>query len=142
MLSDHLKQTGTVSVRYFVSDMDTAVKFYHGLLGFQVVLYPSPYFAWLSLGSLRLLLSRPGGGPGGGQAMADGTIPEPGGWNRVSLEVVDIEAAVKDLKEKKAVFRNEMVTGIGGKQILLEDSSGNLIELFQAYTDENQNSAN
>lgn len=134
MVPDHLKETDTASVRYFVNDMDAAIEFYTKMLGFQVVLHPNPYFAWLSQGPLRLLLSRSGGGPGGGQAMPDGTVPKPGGWNRISLEVNDIEAAVKDLKEKKAKFRNEIVTGLGGKQILLEDPSGNVVELFQAST--------
>jgi catechol 2,3-dioxygenase-like lactoylglutathione lyase family enzyme len=113
--------------------MDESVAFYTGMLDFDVVLHPNPYFAWLSREPLRLLLSRPGGGPGGGQAMNDGALPEPGGWNRISLETSDIEAAVKDLQQKKVKFRNEIVNGVGGRQVLLEDPSGNLIELFQPY---------
>jgi catechol 2,3-dioxygenase-like lactoylglutathione lyase family enzyme len=85
----------------------------------------------LSLGDLRLVLSAPGGGPGGGQAMPDGTVPEPGGWNRFAIEVPDLEAAVARLREKGVRFRNEIVTGVGGRQILIEDPSGNLVELFE-----------
>ena len=85
----------------------------------------------LSHGDLRLVLSAPGGGPGGGQAMPDGTEPQPGGWNRFQFEVEDIEEAVARLREHGARFRNEIITGVGGKQTLLEDPSGNPIELFQ-----------
>lgn len=133
MASNYLEQTDRATVRYFVNDMEAAVTFYTETLGFDVIMHPNPYFAWLERKPLRLILSRPGGGPGGGQAMPDGTVPKPGGWNRISLEVNDIEAAVKALKEKNAKFRNEIVTGVGGKQILLEDSSGNLVELFQPF---------
>jgi predicted enzyme related to lactoylglutathione lyase len=90
----------------------------------------------LSHGDLRLVLSAPGGGPGGGQAMPDGTVPEPGGWNRFSLEVSDIEATVERLRAAGARFRNEIVTGVGGKQILAEDPSGNPVELFEPTRDE------
>jgi catechol 2,3-dioxygenase-like lactoylglutathione lyase family enzyme len=121
----------TVSVRYIVSDVDSSISFYSGILGFHVVMHPAPEFAWLSRGNLRLLLSKPSGRGGGGQAMHDGAIPAPGGWNRFQIEVEDLEATVKELKSKNAKFRNEIVIGIGGKQILLEDPSGNLIELFQ-----------
>lgn len=126
MVTDHLKKTTIASIRYFVNDMDAAIAFYAELLGFQVVLHPNSYFALLLQSPLRLVLSRPGGGPGGGQAMPDGTVPTPGGWNRISLEVDDIEATVNELKGKNAKFRNEIITGVGGKQILLEDPSGNL----------------
>jgi catechol 2,3-dioxygenase-like lactoylglutathione lyase family enzyme len=85
----------------------------------------------LSLGDLRLVLSAPGGGPGGGQAMPDGTVPEPGGWNRFAIEVPDLEATVTRLRGKGVGFRNQIVTGVGGKQILAEDPSGNLVELFE-----------
>jgi catechol 2,3-dioxygenase-like lactoylglutathione lyase family enzyme/uncharacterized UPF0146 family protein len=121
----------TVSVRYIVDDVDAAIAFYAGQLGFQEVMHPAPAFAMLSRGDLRLLLSRPSGAGGGGQAMADGTRPEPGGWNRLSLEVSDLEATVGELRATGARFRNEIVTGVGGKQILLEDPSGNPIELFE-----------
>jgi predicted enzyme related to lactoylglutathione lyase len=85
----------------------------------------------LSHGDLRLVLSAPGGGPGGGQPMPDGTMPQPGGWNRFQLEVDDIEGTVARLREAGVRFRNEIVTGVGGKQILIEDPAGNPIELFQ-----------
>jgi catechol 2,3-dioxygenase-like lactoylglutathione lyase family enzyme len=126
----------TVSVRYIVHDVDAAIGFYCGELGFQVVMHPAPAFAMLSHGDLRLVLSAPGGGPGGGQAMPDGTVPEPGGWNRFSLEVSDIEATVERLRAAGARFRNEIVTGVGGKQILVEDPSGNPVELFEPTRDE------
>ena len=121
----------TVSVRYIVDDVDAAIDFYCHRLGFQEVMHPAPTFAMLSRGDLRLVLSAPGGGPGGGQAMPDGTTPSPGGWNRFQLEVDDIEAIVADLREHGASFRNDIVAGVGGKQILLEDPSGNPVELFQ-----------
>jgi len=94
-------------------------------------MHPAPSFAMLSRGDLRLVLSSPGGGAGGGQAMPDGTVPHPGGWNRFQLEVKDIEATVARLRENGARFRNEIITGVGGKQILVEDPAGNPIELFE-----------
>ncbi len=121
----------TVSVRYIVSDVDEAIAFYCEYLGFHEDMHPAPAFAMLSRDDLRLLLSAPGGGPGGGQAMPDGTLPQPGGWNRFSLEVSDLAALVDDLQSAGAHFRGELVTGVGGKQILLEDPSGNPIELFE-----------
>jgi catechol 2,3-dioxygenase-like lactoylglutathione lyase family enzyme len=120
-----------VSVRYIVDDVDAAIDFYCRELGFQEDMHPAPSFAMLSHGDLRLVLSAPGGGPGGGQAMPDGTAPRPGGWNRFQLEIDDIEAAVVRLREYGARFRNDIVTGVGGKQILVEDPAGNPIELFQ-----------
>jgi catechol 2,3-dioxygenase-like lactoylglutathione lyase family enzyme len=121
----------TVSVRYIVHDVDAAIAFYCRHLGFQEIMHPAPTFAMLSRGDLRLVLSAPGGGPGGGQAMPDGRLPEPGGWNRFSLEVDDLEATAEALRREGVRFRNEIVTGVGGKQILLEDPSGNPVELFQ-----------
>src|SRR5579864_3969437 len=121
----------TVSVRYIVHDVDKAIGFYTELLDFQLLMHPAPTFAMLTRGDLRLVLSAPGGGPGGGQAMPDGTSPQPGGWNRFQLEVDDLEATVAELREHGAHFRNEIVTGVGGKQILVEDPAGNPIELFQ-----------
>ena len=120
-----------VSVRYIVDDVDAAIDFYCGLLGFHEDMHPAPTFAMLSRSDLRLVLSAPGGGPGGGQAMPDGTMPEPGGWNRFQLEVDDIDATVATLRKSGAHFRNDIVTGVGGKQILVDDPAGNPIELFQ-----------
>jgi catechol 2,3-dioxygenase-like lactoylglutathione lyase family enzyme len=121
----------TVSVRYIVHDVDVAIDFYCQQLGFEEVMHPAPSFAMLSHGDLRLVLSAPGGGPGGGQAMADGTLPEPGGWNRFQLQVDDIESTVARLREHSVRFRSEIITGVGGRQILVEDPAGNPIELFQ-----------
>ena len=122
--------TITVSVRYIVNDVDASVTFYKEFLGFDVVMHPGPGFAMLSLGNLRLLLNKPGAG-GAGQAMPDGTIPSPGGWNRIQMEIEDLEIMIKTLKTKGAKFRNELVIGNGGKQVLISDPSGNLVELFE-----------
>ena len=121
-----------VSVRYIVSDVDAAIPFYTEMLGFQLEVHPAPGFASLSRGDLQLLLNRPGAG-GVGQAMPDGQIPVSGGWNRIQLEIEDLEAMVDRLKKVGGRFRNEIVTGNGGKQILIEDPSGNPIELFQPF---------
>ncbi len=121
----------TVQVRYIVHDVDAAIAFYCGQLGFTEVMHPAPAFAMLSRGDLRLALSAPNPQGGGGQSMPDGTRPEPGGWNRFSIEVDDIETTVAALRAAGAHFRNDIVTGVGGKQILVEDPSGNPIELFQ-----------
>jgi len=121
----------SVSVRYIVSDVDAAIAFYSGQLGFRVEFHPGPGFAMLSRGGLRLLLSTPGGGGGAGQAMPDGRKPEPGGWNRIQLEVVDLGREVERLRTAGARFRNEIVVGNGGKQILIQDPAGNLVELFE-----------
>jgi catechol 2,3-dioxygenase-like lactoylglutathione lyase family enzyme len=121
----------TVSVRYIVDDVDAAIEFYCQRLGFAEVMHPAPAFAMLSRGDLRLTLSAPGGGPGGGQAMPDGTLPRPGGWNRFAIEVDDLTALVEELRDQGVRFRNEIVTGVGGKQIIAEDPSGNPVELFE-----------
>jgi catechol 2,3-dioxygenase-like lactoylglutathione lyase family enzyme len=121
----------TVSVRYIVNDVDEAISFYSEQLGFNVEMHPAPTFAMLSRADLRLVLSAAGGGPGGGQAMPDGTLPQPGGWNRFTIEVSDLAATVETLRTGGAHFRNDIVTGVGGKQILVEDPSGNPIELFE-----------
>jgi catechol 2,3-dioxygenase-like lactoylglutathione lyase family enzyme len=99
-------------------------------------MHPAPTFAMLSRGDLRLVLSAPGGPGGGGQAMPDGTEPEPGGWNRFQLEVGDLDAFVEGLRQQGARFRNEIVEGVGGKQVIVEDPSGNPVELFQPTRDE------
>jgi catechol 2,3-dioxygenase-like lactoylglutathione lyase family enzyme len=121
----------TVSVRYIVDDVDAAIAFYTQQLGFHEDMHPAPTFAMLSRDDLRLVLSAPSGAGGGGQAMPDGTLPKPGGWNRFSLEVSDLEATVAALRRAGASFRNDIVTGVGGKQILVEDPSGNPVELFE-----------
>jgi len=120
----------TVSVRYIIDEVDTAVAFYVERLGFNVEMRPGPGFAMLSRGDLRLLLNRPGAG-GAGQPMPDGRRPEPGGWNRIQIEVSDLEREVEALRAAGASFRGEIVTGRGGSQILLDDPAGNPVELFQ-----------
>src|ERR1700744_5385062 len=121
----------TVSVRYIVDDVDAAIEFYCGNLGFDEVMHPAPAFAMLSRGDLRLVLSAPGGGPGGGQAMPDGTVPTPGGWNRFSIEVDDLGGLVERLRAAGVRFHNEIAPGTGGKQIPAEDPSGTPVELFE-----------
>jgi catechol 2,3-dioxygenase-like lactoylglutathione lyase family enzyme len=124
--------TETVLVRYIVNDVDAALEFYTGQLGFTEVMHPAPTFAMLSRGALRMALSAPSQLGGGGQSMPDGRTPEPGGWNRISLAVTDIEAEVERLRAAGVRFRNDIVTGVGGKQILLDDPSGNPVELFES----------
>jgi catechol 2,3-dioxygenase-like lactoylglutathione lyase family enzyme len=121
----------TVSVRYIVHDVDAAIAFYCEHLGFEETMHPAPTFAMLTRGELRLVLSAPSGTGGGGQSMPDGTSPVPGGWNRFMIELEDLEKSVAALRDAGAHFRNDVVTGVGGKQILLDDPSGNPIELFQ-----------
>lgn len=120
-----------VQVRYIVNDVDAAIAFYTKHLGFHEDMHPAPAFAMLSRGDLRLVLSAPNPTGGGGQSMPDGTKPEPGGWNRFAIEITDLEAMVEKLRKEGVRFRNKIVIGVGGKQILAEDPSGNLIELFQ-----------
>src|SRR6476620_4437840 len=110
-----VRGVATVSVRYFVDDVDTAIAFYRDLLGFEVVMHPAPPFAMLARGDLRLLLSAPGGGPGGGAAMPDGRLPEPGGWNRFQLEVADVAGTVDRLREAGVHVRSDLINGAGGK---------------------------
>ena len=121
----------TVQVRYIVDDVDAAIAFYCQQLGFHEDMHPAPAFAMLSRGDLRLVLSQPGGGPGGGQAMADGTLPKPGGWNRFAIELSDLEGNVAQLRAAGARFRSDIIVCVGGKQALVEDPSGNLVELFE-----------
>lgn len=121
----------SVQVRYIVNDVDAAIRFYCQHLGFKEVMHPAPAFAMLVRGELRLVLSAPNPNAGGGQAMPDGTEQQPGGWNRFAIEVDDLVNTVERLRKSGARFRNEIVTGVGGKQILVEDPSGNPIELFQ-----------
>jgi catechol 2,3-dioxygenase-like lactoylglutathione lyase family enzyme len=121
----------SVQVRYIVNDVDAAIAFYCQHLGFHEDMHPAPTFAMLSRGDLRLVLSGPGGPGGGSQPMPDGTRPAPGGWNRFAIEVPDLAATVQALRTAGAHFRNDIVTGVGGKQILVDDPSGNPVELFE-----------
>ena len=123
----------TVSVRYIVFDVDEAITFYTRHLGFHVEMHPAPGFARLTRGDLHLLLNAPSGSGGAAQAMPDGRRPEPGGWNRIQIEVNDLAGLVSTLRKSEAHFRNDIVSGNGGKQILLDDPSGNPIELFEPY---------
>ncbi len=120
-----------VQVRYIVNDVDAAITFYCQHLGFHLDMHPAPAFAMLSHGDLRLVLSAPNPVGGGGQPMPDGTPQQPGGWNRFSMEVTDLEVLIASLREGGVHFRNNLVTGVGGKQIILDDPSGNPVELFE-----------
>jgi catechol 2,3-dioxygenase-like lactoylglutathione lyase family enzyme len=130
----------TVSVRYIVTNIDAAIDFYTGRLGFTVQMRPNDLFAMLVRGDLRLVLVKPAGpgesAGGGGAPMPDGTMQEPGGWNRFSIEVSDLAATVAELRHSGTRFRNNIVTGVGGKQILVEDPSGNPVELFEPILSE------
>jgi predicted enzyme related to lactoylglutathione lyase len=116
-----------VSIRYIVENVDAVIPFYTELLGFEVEMHPAPGFAALSRGDLQLLLNQPGAG-GAGQ-----NSPSPGGWNRFQLSVEDIESTVEKLRAAKASLRSEIVTGNGGRQVLVEDPSGNPVEIFQPF---------
>jgi catechol 2,3-dioxygenase-like lactoylglutathione lyase family enzyme len=118
-----------VSVRYLVDDVEASIAFYTEHLGFEVRSSAAPAFADVTRGGLRLLLSGPASSAG--RPMADGETPGPGGWNRIHLIVADIDSEVARLRDAGLTFRNEVVTGPGGRQVLLVDPSGNLIELFQ-----------
>jgi catechol 2,3-dioxygenase-like lactoylglutathione lyase family enzyme len=121
----------TTSVRYIVDDVDQSIPFYEAL-GFGVTMHPGPGFAALTRGELRLLLNAPGAG-GAGQAMPDGTVPSPGGWNRIQVEVDQLDATIQTLRAAGVAFRNEVVEGAGGRQILAQDPAGNLVELFEPH---------
>ena len=121
----------TVQIRYIVHDVDAAIAFYTTQLGFKLEMRPAPPIAMLSRGDLRLVLSAPNPMGGGGQPMPDGTQQQPGGWNRFSIEVSDLAATVEALRRAGAHFRNNIVTGVGGKQIIVDDPSGNPVELFE-----------
>jgi catechol 2,3-dioxygenase-like lactoylglutathione lyase family enzyme len=122
-----------LSVRYIVDDVDAAVDFYTSHLQFEVSMKPGPGFAMLRRGDLRLLLNVPGGGGGAGQHLADGSKPEPGGWNRFQVQVDDLDTTVAALRQAGVDFRGDTITGRGGRQALAIDPSGNLVELFEAY---------
>jgi catechol 2,3-dioxygenase-like lactoylglutathione lyase family enzyme len=124
----------TVSVRYIVDDVDAAIAFYRDHLGFREQMHPDPAFAMLTRGDLRLVLVAPvpAGHPGGGsRPMPDGTPQRPGGWNRFMIEVPDLAATAEKLRAAGVRFRNEIVTGVGGNQVMIEDPSGNPVELFE-----------
>jgi catechol 2,3-dioxygenase-like lactoylglutathione lyase family enzyme len=122
-----------VSVRYIVDDVDTAIEFYTRLLGFEVVMHPAPPFAMLSRGAFQLLLSQPSGQGGGGKILDDGRTPSPGGWNRFQLVVDDVRAEAERLRSAGVPFRSDVIEGVGGRQALIEDPSGNAIELFEYF---------
>lgn len=120
-----------VQIRYIVNNVDEAIKFYTQQLNFKLEMRPAPAFAMLSHDDLRLVLSAPNPSAGGGQQMPDGTQQTPGGWNRFSIQVSDISALADKLKKAGVHFRNDIVTGVGGKQVIVDDPSGNPIELFE-----------
>ena len=122
-----------ISVRYIVDDVDAAVDFYTSQFQFEVAMRPGPGFAMLRRGELRLLLNSPGGGGGAGQRLSDGTRPEPGGWNRFQLQVDDLDASVAVLRKAGFDLRGDVITGRGGRQALVPDPAGNLVELFEAF---------
>lgn len=124
-----MNNDGTVSVRYMVHDVAQSVDFYTTFLGFEVLNNFGPAFADVQRGNLRLLLAGPASSAG--RPMPDGEQPGPGGWNRIHLIVDDLAAEVDRLREAGATFRNDIIEGPGGKQILLQDPSGNVVELFQ-----------
>jgi catechol 2,3-dioxygenase-like lactoylglutathione lyase family enzyme len=121
----------SVSVRYIVDDVDDAIRFYVDRLGFTEVMHPAPTFAMLARGDLRLVLTKPGGGPGGGAALPDGTVPTPGGWNRFAIEVDDLDALHAQLTGAGVHARSPIIDGVGGRQVIVDDPSGNPVELFQ-----------
>ena len=125
----------TVGVRYIVDDVDAALEFYTGRLGFDEVMHPAPTFAMVSRGDLRLALSAPSSRGGGGQVLADGSVPTPGGWNRIQLEVDDVRALADELRTAGATLRSDVVEGVGGDQLIVEDPAGNPVELFQPTVD-------
>ncbi|HET6550563.1 MAG TPA: VOC family protein [Solirubrobacter sp.] len=121
------------TVRYIVADVDAAIGFYTEQLGFELVMHPAPPFAMLARGDLRLLLSAPSGQGGGGQVLPGDRRPEPGGWNRFQIEVGDLEAEVERLRAAGVTMRSDIIRGIGGDQVLVEDPSGNPVELFEPH---------
>jgi catechol 2,3-dioxygenase-like lactoylglutathione lyase family enzyme len=120
-----------VQVRYIVNNVDEAIQFYTKHLGFKLEMHPAPPFAMLSRNDLRLVLSAPNPAAGGGQPMPGGIQQTPGGWNRFAIEVDNIAAVVEALQNAGVHFRNNIVSGVGGKQIIVDDPSGNPVELFE-----------
>ena len=127
---DQSEGSATPTIRYFVKDMDAAVDFYRQHLGFEEELRPNPVFAMLYRGDLRLLLSVPGPHPGG-HALSDGTLPTPGGWNRILIQVADLDSTIESLRRAGVHFLDDQPSGVAVRQVLLEDPSGNPIELFE-----------
>ena len=123
------------SVRYIVDDVDQAIAFYTERLRFDVVMHPAPTFAMLARDDLRLMLSAPHGPGGGAQPARDGSMPEPGGWNRIQLEFDDLDGVVEQLRDAGVPFRTDVITGVAARQALVEDPSGNCIELMQMRDD-------
>jgi catechol 2,3-dioxygenase-like lactoylglutathione lyase family enzyme len=130
---DQSERRTTPTIRYFVREMETAVDFYCKYLGFEEELRPSSVFAMLYRDDLRLLLSVPGTHPGG-HALSDGTLPTPGGWNRILIQVADLDTTVEGLRRAGVHFRDDRPSGVAVRQVLLEDPSGNPIELFEPAT--------
>ncbi len=122
-------------VRYIVNDVDAAIAFYTRYLGFRASAQSGPHFALLARENLQLVLSPPRGPGGGSQPMPDGRSPEPGGWNRIIVQSSSLEHDVDALRKAGVKFRNDIVAGPGGRQILIEDPSGNLVELFEPAPD-------
>jgi catechol 2,3-dioxygenase-like lactoylglutathione lyase family enzyme len=126
----------TVSVRYIVDDVNDAISFYRDHLGFVEQMHPAPTFAMLGRGELRLVLSAPSSEGGGGQDLPDGSRPAPGGWNRFMIEVDDLDALIARLGGLGVRFRGPIIEGVGGRQVIVEDPSGNPVELFMPTRDE------
>jgi catechol 2,3-dioxygenase-like lactoylglutathione lyase family enzyme len=126
----------TVSVRYIVENVDDAIRFYCEHLGFAERMHPAASFAMLSRGDLRLVLSAPSPQGGGGQQLPDGSWPEPGGWNRFLIEVDDLDGFATALRAAGAHFRSPIIEGVGGRQLIIEDPSGNPVELFSPTREE------
>jgi len=121
-----------ISVRYIVEDVDVAAAFYADVLAFEIVMRPAPGFAMLQRGDLRLLLNAPGAGAAGA-TLSDGSVPAPGGWNRFQLGVDDLDASVAEVRAAGGELRGDVVEGRGGRQALVVDPSGNLVELFESH---------
>ena len=127
---DQSERRTTPTIRYFVRDMDAAVDFYRRHLGFEEELRPNPVFSMLYRDDLRLLLSVPGSHPGG-HSLSDGTLPTPGGWNRILIQVTHLDETIESLRAAGVHFRDDQPSGVAVRQVLLEDPSGNPIELFE-----------
>jgi predicted enzyme related to lactoylglutathione lyase len=132
---DFTMKLNAMMVRYIVNDVDAAIAFYSKNLEFQVTAQSGPYFAILSRENMQLVLSPPKGPGGGSQPMSDGRRPEPGGWNRIIVRTDNLDREMEVLKKAGVVFRNDIVAGPGGRQVLIQDPSGNLVELFEPAPD-------